>query len=244
MYPKGPFYAGSFDELLVFATLFFCLSLRETFSYSRFLLASLTGPLAFASQYGGMSFLVLVPGLSVYLIWRREGNRDRLTSLVHGQVRVLQAVFPFVFGSRAFSATLVVLLAGYTGINVSGALERWEDKWQTVSDIGLAVGDWQLKTQYDPDTRILTDHWAFYTPPEFRNVSTTTHAEWKGKSADEKERWKNHAKVVHLDRVLSADPVLRARDYRLVKRFEPVRRGDRLGSVQIYQAATRRPRSG
>jgi hypothetical protein len=488
-----------FEQLLIFATLFFCVLLTEGFSYRYFLLASLTGALAFASKYGGVVFLVLVPGFCLYLIWRRNGERDQLAAVVYRQVQVLRAAFPFLFvavgtvlvmfvwvfyrsqwdgvslflslsnsafppdfvpkvvgklshwrlfvnavpwgllvglvivtaalaalrrwsrwmsadsvrpcvsvyafllvmfmiqtagiyaaiffitgpayivnpshfvsqvgfmiyysglggsyGDRplptllealrntaaempawwlfaplaayavfmqlrdrnlsavdydrrlvlwsyvlasiavflvtrvvvvrhvlpaigllygfvgyavvraigdsrrwrlsgAFSAALVVLLAGYAGVNVSAAVERWETKWQSGSDIGFAVGDW-LKQQYPLNTRILTDHWTFYTPPEFKNVSTTTFAEWKGKSRSEKEdcvrqliqtfkpevvivtRDKTHPKPVELEKLLSADPALRFQRYHLIKSFESQRRGDRLRSVQVYAIGER-----
>ncbi|MFQ5801484.1 MAG: glycosyltransferase family 39 protein [Candidatus Methylomirabilales bacterium] len=493
-----------FEQMLVFATLLTCVLLCERFSYRLFLLASLTGALAFASKYGGLPFLVLVPVLSVYLIWRRDGDQDQLTSVVRQQTRILQCVFPLLFGvigvglvmfawlfyrqgwdgvalfislshsafppelvpkvvaklnrwrlfvgavpwgflvfllvvqaslvifwrwskkwmsgtavrpgivpyafllgvfliqtagiyaatffitgpayvanpehfvsqvgfmtyysglagsygnrpppgfleslrgtaaeapgwwlflplvgyagfvqvrgrdisavdydrrivlwsyvlisitvflgtrvvvvrhilptigllygflgyavvrkiedwrtglpAKAISAALMVLLMGYTGTSLTAALEGWQDKRGKTSDIGFAVGEW-LRANYDPRTRILTDHWTFYTPPEFQNVSTTTYAEWKGKSPREKEWWikdlvvtfnpeivivtddKKHTKLVHLDQVLFAHPALRVRGYRLIKRFDSRRRGDRLANVRIYEAATLRPRS-
>ena len=40
------------------------------------------------------------------------------------------------------------------------------------NDIGMHVGSW-LSENYTVDTKIMTDLWIFYIPPEFQNVKNT-----------------------------------------------------------------------
>ena len=492
-----------FEQMLIFCTLLACVLLCEGFSYRLFLLASLTGALAFASKYGGLPFLVLVPMISVYLIWRRHGDQNTLASILHQQIRILQRVIPLLlavigagvlafcwlfylhgwdgtslfislskpafppelvpkvvgklrqwqyfvnavpwgvlaalavvetllvvfwrwsqkwlsagpirsgivtyafllgmfmiqtagiyvitffitgpayvanpphfvsqFGymiyysglagshgyqppgiieglymtakqvpgwwmflplaayatveqvrgrdisgvefdqrivlwsyvlvsmsvflgtrvvavrhilpalgllygfvgyavvreikdwrkglsAKAISAALGVLLIGYVGISLTAALRGWEHKRERTADIGFAVGEW-LRANYDPRTRILTDHWTFYTPPEFQNVSTTTYSEWKGKSASEKEQRvkqliltfdpeiilvaddPRRERPVDLERLLTGDRALRARDYQMVRKFESQHRRVIYSNIQVYQKRALHSRS-
>jgi hypothetical protein len=153
---------------------------------------------------------------------------------------------------QAVTAAGFVLLTVYAGVNVAAAFERLEDKLQKPADVGFEVGSW-LRGQYDPRTRILTDKWTFYVPPEFANVSTIRSAEGQGKTLGEKERavrdhvtafdpdviiladLKTHAPIVRLGELLRTDPVLQSRGYRLVKRFESRRRGDKFEHIRIYE---------
>jgi len=153
---------------------------------------------------------------------------------------------------KAFSVLLIVLVLGYAGANVAVSVDRFLDKRERSEDVGFDVGNW-IRAQYDPSTRILTDYWNFYTPPEFQNVSTTTYAEWKGRSRAEKEQHvkqlivafqpeviivtteKSHAKAVNLEELFTIDTALRDRHFGLVKSFQSQRRGGRLNEVRIYQ---------
>lgn len=150
------------------------------------------------------------------------------------------------------AVSVLVLMCGYWGVNVAAAFERWEDQRQKSSDVGFEVGDW-LRSRYDPRTRILTDKWTVYVPPEFTNVSSIIQAEGQGTTPVEKARsvrelvvafdpdvilladLKQHAPVLRLGEMLDSDPALRSRGYRLVQRFDSRRRGDKFENIRIYE---------
>lgn len=150
------------------------------------------------------------------------------------------------------AVSFLVLMCGYWGVNAAAAFERWEDHRQKSSDVGFEAGDW-LRSRYDPRTRILTDKWTIYVPPEFTSVTSTIQAEGQGATPVEKARsvrelvvaldpdvilladLKQHAPVVRLAEMLDSDPALRSRGYRLVQRFDSRRRGDKLENIRIYE---------
>lgn len=156
---------------------------------------------------------------------------------------------------QTMTAAGVVLLIAYFGVNATAAFEQWEDKWQESADVGFEVGNW-LRGQYGPETRILTDKWMFYIPPEFTNALTTREAEGAGMTLSEQELavkglvvsfnpeiivladLKGHAPVVRLEELLKTDTTLQACGYRLIKQFESGRRGDRFENIRVYGQTT------
>jgi len=86
---------NSLETLFIFASLLFAVRLVQRFSYRTFLLAATFAALSFATKYGGWSFVGLLPGLAVYLIWR-EGRPDVGPQIVRAQVRLFNASVPVI----------------------------------------------------------------------------------------------------------------------------------------------------
>ena len=141
---------------------------------------------------------------------------------------------------RVASATalpLVILLVVMVGFHFNGAYEDWDYKRSKPQDTGLEVGSW-LKQHYPEDTRIMTDWWTFYVPPIFTNTATVTHVDRAERRTDFKRQAVRDAildfdpqviivarpegvdELVNVLPLIKEDPVLRSRDYRLVKRYD------------------------
>ena len=84
------------ELILVFLTLLICVWFFENYSYRLFLFASITGGLAFATKYGGAPFIVLVPGIAVYVIFRGKSVENNLAQIVKEQVRMFRLIFPLL----------------------------------------------------------------------------------------------------------------------------------------------------
>lgn len=144
------------------------------------------------------------------------------------------------------SMCAMVMLLSYVGISATVSFRHWEDKRDRSADIGLHVGQW-IRVHYPSSTRIITELWTFYTPPEFSHVTSMSFAEWRGRSVAERTREveqqlvdfepeliviaedKYHPKTIPVYRLLSEH------DYHVVKEFSSHRRGDRFASVRLFE---------
>ena len=115
------------EQLLIFATLLLCARLLVRFSYRTFLIATLLGALTFSTKYGGWLFVGLLPALAVYLGWRSQRSGYGWADVVHKQVRLFQAVAPFLI------AIAVLLGTGFGWL-------LFTHSWDTVALI-LAITD-------------------------------------------------------------------------------------------------------
>ena len=96
------------EQLLIFATLYFCIRLFQGFSYRTFLIAAFLAALTFSSKWGGWIFVLLLPALSVYLIWRGREARERWVTVVSGQIVLFLRAVPYL-------ALMVAILGGVLG---------------------------------------------------------------------------------------------------------------------------------
>ena len=97
------------EQLLIFAGLLVLVRMCERFSVSLFLVATTLGALAFASKYGGIPFMVLVPIFSFYLIWRRRTDQEEFTRIVREQARALRYLLPVLSVGMAVAAVAMIL---------------------------------------------------------------------------------------------------------------------------------------
>ena len=91
------------EWMLIFTALLVLVRMCERFTFKLFLLATLAGAFAFATKFGATPILILVPVVSVYLIWRQRGDPTRFSEIVQEQVRVYRYLLP---------ALAVIMLAG------------------------------------------------------------------------------------------------------------------------------------
>jgi len=92
------------EWLLILTSLLVLVRMCERFSFRLVLLAILAGALAFATKYGATPILILVPLVSIYLIWRRRGDQNRFTEIVQEQVRVYRYLLPVLAVLMAVAA--------------------------------------------------------------------------------------------------------------------------------------------
>ena len=142
--------------------------------------------------------------------------------------------------SRAAGVMAVAMAALLTigiGMNARESYSDWSQLRFKPQDTGIQVGDW-LKERYPEDTRLMTDYIRFYVPPYFTQAANTTTAEWdryRGPDVNQAvidwivsfdpqvlvvshpQQYNNFVNVLPL---LESDPVLKSRNYRLVKEFE------------------------
>ena len=132
---------------------------------------------------------------------------------------------------------VVALGALIVSLHIHEAVGDWDYKRSQADDTGLRVGEWLL-LNYPTDTSIMTDWRTFYIPPAFTSTANTSDAEIGKRQQEEKQlavlealiafdpgvliitHPKGFAFQVNVSPLLTSDPSLRARDYRLVQRFE------------------------
>ena len=137
---------------------------------------------------------------------------------------------------------MAALLTIGIGTNARESYGDWSQLRFKPQDTGIQVGEW-LQERYPEDTRLMTDYIRFYVPPHFIHAANTTTAEWeryRGPDVDQAVKdWivsfdpqvlvvshpQQYNDFVNVLPLLESDPVLKSRDYRLVKEFEYQRPG-------------------
>jgi len=167
--------------------------------------------------------------------------------------------------SRAAVGMALVLsmfmLVGFGG-HAREAYGNWDYLRFKPQDTGVQVGNW-LQEQYPEDTRLMTDFIQFYIPPYFTHSANTTTAEYdRFRGADKDQaviNWivsfdpevlvishpQQYGDFVKVPPLLDSDPVLKNRNYRLVKEFEyqrPDRQRYGYENIQVYDRSA--PKTG
>ena len=135
------------------------------------------------------------------------------------------------------AVTVVALISVIVTFHIHESAGNWDHKMSQPDDTGLKVGEWLLLS-YPTDTRIMTDWRVFYVPPAFTRTSNTSDAELGNREQEQKQLGVLEALIefdpdvlvithpegfesqINVLPLLTSDPSLRARDYRLVQRFE------------------------
>ena len=185
-------------------------------------------------------------GIAVVVVTRNSSLRHMLPALGILAIIVADVAIPklttmagpmFWRIARSASVPTLVLVALLIGFHLSEAYGDWSFRHSKPQDTGLQMGVW-LQTSYPGDTRIMTDWWTFYLPPSFIHTASVTKVEEAERRPDHKRQAVRDAIVdfdpdviviahpqgyegmVNVLTLLSSDPVLVGRDYRLIKTFE------------------------
>lgn len=113
------------EWLLFFTALLVSVRMCEKFSFNLFLLATLAGALAFATKFGAMPILVLVPLLSLYLIWRQGGDPNRFSDIVREQARVHRYLLPALAAVMVVGAVGLLWALRSTGWDAVSLVYNW-----------------------------------------------------------------------------------------------------------------------
>lgn len=138
---------------------------------------------------------------------------------------------------RSGAVPVLALVGVLVVFHASEASGDWDYKMSKPLDTGLEVGDW-LQERYPEDVRIMTDWDTFYIPPYFVQTSSVTPFERK----ERRDAYKAGAvrdvivsfdpdvivishpqgfyEFVNVLPLLTSDPVIESRDYKLVKQFD------------------------
>ncbi len=121
--------------------------------------------------------LFMVISLGLFLATRYPSIRHILPVFGIGYIYIAGQITPLLnkwhFNIKLFTATClgICILAGAT-LQIFHSYKNWTDAMNKPNDIGMHVGSW-LSENYTVDTKIMTDLWIFYIPPEFQNVKNT-----------------------------------------------------------------------
>ena len=129
------------EWMLIFVSLFVLVRMCERFSFKLFLVATLAGALAFATKFGATPILILVPMVSVYLIWMQRGDPIRFLEILQEQARFYRYLLP-VLAAIMVAGTVFLIWAlrsnGWDGVSLAynwtqGGFQSW--RWPKLLEV-------------------------------------------------------------------------------------------------------------
>jgi len=195
-------------------------------------------------------FMIISSGL--FLATRYPSIRHILPTIGIAYIYVAAQVTPLInkwhFNMKLCAATCfgVCILAGAT-LQMIHSYKNWADTMNKPNDIGMHVGAW-LSENYPSDTKIMTDSWIFYIPPEFANVKNTQIIEQplvKQPIAEQIQEIKTAINEYQPEIIITTDSDIHtsnvqleeifSKDYQLAALFPSTQNRDKYSSVSIFR---------